>query len=347
MVARGGLNVLQAGTPLKQQCDSAILAITRRCPLRCRHCYEQFNLEETDTVPIARWKQVIQELQEIGVANIMLSGGEPMTRFEGVLELLEAGDKQRSDFHLHTSGQGVTPERVRLLKQAGLQAAAVGLEDVNPDRYDRLRQKTGAHATAIKALEIFNQAGIMTYVNLCATRQLIRSGELWDYFEMAKNLGVSFIQLLEPRPVGAFMYSNAGDLLEETDRETLRNFTLTGNRDKKYRDYPVIHDVAYVEHKDRMGCLMGGLSLLTIDAAGNVNPCVFVPVSFGNILQEDLQTIYQRMRIAIPRPVRKICPSLLLADLVRSKISSGSVPPIPFTAVESEWDKLLYSPKTT
>ena len=88
MVANGGLNVAVAGSPAKIQSDYVILALTRKCNLRCKHCYERFNLTQEDTVPVERWKEVIAELQKKGVSNIVLSGGEPMLRYDDVLELL-------------------------------------------------------------------------------------------------------------------------------------------------------------------------------------------------------------------------------------------------------------------
>jgi len=87
-----------------------------------------------------------------------------------------------------------------------------------------------------------------------------------------------------------------------------------------------------------MGCMMGGLSHLTIDSKGNVNPCVFLPVTFGNIMKEDFATIYARMRMAIPRPVHKACPSITLAETIRGRLRAGIVSPVPFEALRDEWE---------
>ena len=151
MAARGGLNIGAAGTPRKQHINSVFLGITRRCDLHCQHCYEHFNTGAEEVVPISVWKKVIRDVQAAGAGVIILSGGEPMLRYEGLLELLKAGDKDLSDFHIHTSGQGVTLERARELRRAGLIAAAVGLDDVDPARHDRLRGSAGSHQQAVRA----------------------------------------------------------------------------------------------------------------------------------------------------------------------------------------------------
>jgi sulfatase maturation enzyme AslB (radical SAM superfamily) len=117
MVANGGLNITAAGTPFKQQIDTSILGITRKCNYKCTHCYEHFNLGEADSVPISVWKSVINELQSSGVSIITLSGGEPMLRYDGLMELLKSADHSRSDFHIHTSGYEVTPQNALAMKK--------------------------------------------------------------------------------------------------------------------------------------------------------------------------------------------------------------------------------------
>ena len=108
MVAGGGLNLHAAGTALKAQIGMVLLGISRKCSLHCSHCYERFNVGQEEAVPISRWKEVLGEIQSVGAGVIVFSGGEPMERYEGLLQLLESGNKDLSEFHLHTSGQGVT-----------------------------------------------------------------------------------------------------------------------------------------------------------------------------------------------------------------------------------------------
>ncbi len=229
------------------------------------------------------------------------------------MELIRTGNKDLSDFHIHTSGFGVTLQKAKELKAAGLMAAAVGLDDFDAGRHDQLRGYKGAYDMAINALKCFNEAGVFTYVNTCATKEFIRSGDLWKLYDLVKELSVSVIQLLEPRPCGGFFDGNGDVLLSESDRKELTEFFIKGNTDKKYRDHPLVYYVAFVEGPDKMGCMMGGLSHFYIDSQGNVNPCVFMPVSFGNVSHEDFETIYLRMREYIPKPIHKTCPSVLLS----------------------------------
>ena len=162
MANRGGFNLADSGTGSSRHMYSAFLAITGSCPLHCRHCYERDNIGRDEEVPITRWKEVLLDVQEMGVAVVVLTGGEPMTRFDGLVEILASADKNLSEFHVHTSGHGVTPDRARKLRRAGLAAAGIGFDHWEKGRFDEIRGFHGAYDLARDAVRFFNEAGIFT-----------------------------------------------------------------------------------------------------------------------------------------------------------------------------------------
>lgn len=341
-VALGSLNFASAGTPSNRYLGQVILGIAPECSYSCAHCYEQRNLHRGAEVPKQRWAEVIRQLQAAGAGVIVLSGGEPMLRFETLLELLQGADKDRSDFHLHTSGDGVTAERARLLKAAGLSVAAVGLDDVDELRFDALRGSPGAFRRATTALEHFAAAGLLTCTNLCLTRDLVRSGGLWRYFDLVRDLGVGLVQLLEPRPCGGYGGRPIAELFDESDRRAVRDFVLEGNTSRRFAQHPLLYHLAEVEHSPVVGCTMGGISHFAIDTAGEVIPCVFAQVSFGSIQEEDLAPILSRMRQAVPRPIREGCPSILLGSHLEASLADHPERTPRFAELEPIWKGLLY-----
>jgi len=340
MVANGGLNIAMAGTAKKKQIDTVILGITRKCNYKCNHCYEHFNLSDSETVPLAKWKKVISELQESGVSIITLSGGEPMMRYEEVLEMLRSADHSRSDFHIHTSGYGVTSERACELKKAGLQAAGVGLDDCDPVRNDKLRGMNGAHEQALNAIRHFQNAGIFSYVNICLTKEFISSGELLKYLEMLKQLNVGIVRWLEPRPCGGYSDIDLSELLSPEEKNILTEFYIRTNTSAEFIDYPIISYEAFYEAPEHMGCTMGGNSQLYIDTLGNVEPCVFLPVSFGNIMNEDLIDILKRMKKAIYQPFKVSFPCVRLSTALKDKKNQGKSIPVSFEELSEEFESL-------
>lgn len=340
MVSNGGLNITASGTRYKKQVDTLILGLTGRCRYNCIHCYEYFNLNNSNEVPMVKWKDIIKKIQRSGVSIITFSGGEPMMRYDDLLELLKTADHSLSDFHIHTSGYDVTYDKAKELKCAGLNAAGIGLDDVNPERNDIFRGYKGAHEQAVKAIKCFQDAGIFTYVNFCPTSYIIRSREIMKYLDFMKDLNVGIVRWLEPKPCGSFLEAAGSRLLSNDDKEFLKQLYIRLNTSAEYKDYPLISYEAFMEAPGNLGCMMGGNSLLYIDTAGNVEPCVFMPVTFGNIMEEDIIVILERIKKAVPKPLHITCPSILLNQAFKSKVANGTKPPIPYNELIREFSEL-------
>lgn len=340
MVANGGLNLHAAGTSARAQIDKVFLGISKKCNYLCKHCYEYPNLDEGKPVPVELWKNVVTKLQKLGTSIIVLSGGEPMLRFEAIKTILESADKNLSDFHIQTSGDGVTPEKAFALKKAGISAAGISLDDFDPQRHDMFRNFKGAHKKALQAIECFNEAEIYTYINLCLNENMIQTKGLWTFLEFAKKLNVGAIVLLEPKPCGKYSSHIGKDFLSQESREIVTEFFLESNQNKKWRNYPFVAYLHHYERPERFGCLMGGLSHFYINTSGDVLPCPFLQVSFGNILEEEFLNIYARMRDAVPFPLKKECPSFHIADKLFT-VNAGNIPSlIPYTNIKKEWDQM-------
>jgi MoaA/NifB/PqqE/SkfB family radical SAM enzyme len=319
----------------------AILAVSADCPYRCGHCYERFNLDGPGEVPLERWRRLVTELQEIGVGVIVLSGGEPFERFDDVLDLVRTTNRNRSDVHVHTTGHGASPERVARLVDAGLAAAGVSLDHHDPLRHDAFRGHPGAFDAAARAVRLFAESGVLAYVNCTVTRDLVQDGGLERLRSLAVELGAGAIQILEPKPCGAWAGANLEAVYGPDERAAVRRFVEASRRPTRRAPGPVVYWPADAESAANLGCLMGGLSHLHVDSRGNVEPCVFLPVTFGNVLEEDFAAIYRRMREAVPRPLHARCPSLQLAERVGFDRRRQARLPVPYEAVRGEWQRLF------
>jgi sulfatase maturation enzyme AslB (radical SAM superfamily) len=69
-------------------------AITRKCPLRCEHCFEADNLNGKEAFTLDELKQVVDTFQQDDLAQFHLSGGEPMVRINDLEELIATSDRK-------------------------------------------------------------------------------------------------------------------------------------------------------------------------------------------------------------------------------------------------------------
>jgi MoaA/NifB/PqqE/SkfB family radical SAM enzyme len=273
---------------------STYISVTNKCRFNCWHCSKAYR--NGKNMPLNVILNTLKELQDMGICIIGFTGGEPLLR-EDLEQMVNAID-ERSVSILFTTGDGLTEDRAKKLKELGLFGIAISLDHFKPKVHDRLRRYNGAFDIAIKAVNISIRNGFYTMLQLVATKHLINKGEIWDYLNFAKNLGVHEIRIMEPMPTGYLIKDNQDCFLNEQERNELKKVHIEANKTSKY---PSISSFAYIEDKDLYGC-GAGFQHLYIDAEGNVCPCDFTPLSFGNVQKEGLAIAWQRLNNSFKRP---------------------------------------------
>jgi MoaA/NifB/PqqE/SkfB family radical SAM enzyme len=84
---------------------------------------------------------------------------------------------------------------------------------------------------------------------------------------------------------------NEKALLTPAERDLLIALHKKANRSS---EYPKVTVLPYIESARLFGCT-AGFNHIYIDASGNVCPCDFTPLSFGNIRHDDLEHILARL----------------------------------------------------
>ena len=146
------------------------------------------------------------------------------------------------------------------------------------------------------------------------------------------------MQMIEPS--GTIAMAEKAREMQQAGRKILTDLYIRMNTGVDYRDYPPVSYEAFSEAPGNMGCMMAGHSLLYIDSRGNVEPCVFMPVKFGNIMDENISDILIRMKNAVPWPLHTTCPSILLSQEIKRKKQSGVSIPVPYEDIKEEFYSL-------
>ena len=126
--------------------------ITRRCNLKCVHCYAHAkNIPFDNELSTTEGKQLIDDLAGFGVPVILFSGGEPLVR-KDLPELADYAVKKGMRAVISTNGTLIPPQTARTLKEIGLSYVGIsldGMEEIN----DRFRGVKGAFKSALKELK--------------------------------------------------------------------------------------------------------------------------------------------------------------------------------------------------
>lgn len=272
--------ILQPGSAGLQ---TIIFAITGKCPLNCNHCYESAYLSGEHDLTEKELSLILEKICKSGIRHIQFSGGEPLARFDVMLNLMDQCDND-FDLWLNTSGYGLTYEKAKRMKEKGMTGAIISLDHWDETRHNSFRNNSKSFFWATEAVRNCNKAGILVSLSLCPLRDFVTYENLSMYHEMSRELGAAFIRIMEPREAGRFKGKDV--MLGRKQVEVLDNFVLERNTGRKFRRYPIIQFPGH--HQRNMGCLGAGNRYIYIDPAGNFHPCPFCRNPLGSALTESI-----------------------------------------------------------
>ncbi|MBW2010614.1 MAG: 12,18-didecarboxysiroheme deacetylase [Deltaproteobacteria bacterium] len=161
--------------------------ITRRCNLKCVHCYAQAkDISFDNELSTLEGKKLIDDLAGFGVPVILFSGGEPLVR-KDLPELAAYAVEKGMRAVISTNGTLISPEKARILKDIGLSYVGIsidGMEQIN----DRFRGVKGAYQAALDGIRNCKAAGIK--VGLRFTINKINVAEIPDIFDLLEEMEI-------------------------------------------------------------------------------------------------------------------------------------------------------------
>ncbi len=274
----------------------AQVGLTNACPQDCEYCYNKRRTGvPMDTATILG---VIDDLREAGVAWLGFTGGEPLLN-QDIVDITAHASTDMA-VKLFTTGVGLTPRLAEDLVTAGLFSVAVSLDHWEPTRHDASRRYPGAFAAAVKAIGMFKAVpGLHVSVSSVLSREMIRTGQVEKLLTFLDSLGVDEAWLSELKPSAEDFWSDDMVIGEEERLELAR---LQDERNRAVRRSGqglAVNYLGHFEGAENFGC-NAGCKMVYVDAFGEVSPCVFLPMSFGNVRERPLKDMLLEMRGRFP-----------------------------------------------
>lgn len=271
--------------------NTVLMAITKKCPLQCEHCYEWDNLNKKEVLSSETLNKMIEKLQERGVSQIQFSGGEPLLKMDTLVTLLQ-NTTRKTDFWVTTSGFKLTEENAKRLKKAGLTGVIISLDHFIPEKHNEFRHFKSAFSWVIEGIKNAANEDLVVALSLCTTKEFVSESNVKQYMNLAKSLPVSFVQFLEPRAVGHFRGKDVAPSQKQID--LLEDIYTKMNFDSSYSDYPIITYHGYYQR--RQGCFSAGNKSIYVDTDGDINACPFCSKKYGNVLDDDFDKNLEALR---------------------------------------------------
>lgn len=271
---------------------TVVFSMTKACSYKCSHCYQRKDggpdLDDEMLCKTAR------DIQDNGVAMFDIEGGDPLVRYPRTLKLVNSLDN-RSEIWINTVGVHLTTDMLVEMKNAGLFGLMVSIHSSDPKIHDAFTGVEGSFDVACNALRLCRKTGVAAAVNSVLSEDEIRNGGLDRLMDIARELEADYVQLIHPKPAGKWLGKQDGMQRDTTLIQTLRNEHIRYNSRVKH-DYPSLAAQVFEEDESVMGCTCGGIDRFYVNATGEVQPCEFLNLSFGNVREEPFEDIYNRMR---------------------------------------------------
>ncbi len=261
----------------------AVVELTDKCNLRCKHCYGDF--VGSKILNIKEATIIVNQLKEAGCWRVTLSGGEPFVLGGDLSKMVELFRSNFNKLILVTNGTLIKKEYYTFLKNIDLVQVSL---DGPSEIHDFIRGK-GVFNKAINSIKWLKKNNINTVIMFTANKININS--FLPTIKIADNLGVKmFFERYTPK--------NKNDELSITNKEFFKisKVALLYNIESSDPIYNLYKNISKNNDKFLLspmfsGC-SAGISGIAITADLDVLPCVRIRKSIGNLHLESLLNIW-------------------------------------------------------
>lgn len=275
-----------------------VFSMTKRCTYKCPHCYQRRDANED--VPEELLLETTRNLRDAGVAMFDVEGGDPFLRFERLRKVLQELD-ERAEVWVNSTGANVDVPKLEQLKRDGLFGLMISVHSPDPEKHDAFTGIPGSFVMACDVARMCRELGLALALNSVLSEGEIKAGHLDRLMDLARDLDADYVQLIHPKP--------AGKWLENTE-QMQREHALIERVRAEHRRYnsstaaghPALAAQVAEEAPGSLGCTAGAVDRFYVNAAGEMQPCEFLNLSFGNLNEESFETVFRRMRSYFPVP---------------------------------------------
>ncbi len=255
------------------------------CNMACQHCSikkmqnkNRRQLTPNDLVGL------YEQANEIGISRTVITGGEPLI-FLDLDDVVGAIDPKKFYISIDTNGWFFNLRMAKHLKEIGVDRIQPSLDSLYPYEHNEFRRKSGAFERCVKSVSIAKEAGLNIFMQTVVDKERLYSQEFIDYIKYFNEEGVDvFVTFL--KPVGAAQ----GWLDHLINEEDLKYFEIL---EKKYKVFN--HLTSAYERNPERQCI-AGRNIFSVTAYGDVLACPYFYCSFGNVFDEPLKDILQRIQ---------------------------------------------------
>lgn len=290
--------------------------ITYACNLKCKHCYASAGKTLEDELTTEEAKQVIDKLDRVSVPIVAFSGGEPLVR-KDFLELARYTIDKGIYVAVATNATLITKEKAHEIKEAGIEFVQISLDGSSAETHDSFRGINGVFEKTLQGIKNCVEEGL--FVNIATTATKYNYDEIPKIMDLCEQLSVNWFMLYNFVPTGRGEFIAENDLSPDEREKVLKELwrkLKSGSKVNVLSTAPQFARVALeseigenekivpthfanpslskelVNLAEFIGGCGCGRFYCAIRPNGNIEPCVFFPLTVGNIKEDDFENLW-------------------------------------------------------
>lgn len=236
--------------PLKM----ALIEITTKCCLKCVHCYNQ-NIRNRKEMTFHEICSVLDQLADMGVLFLRLTGGEPFLRND-FWKILEYARKKEFTVSLNSNGALITAEVAKRLAKNRISFVGISIYGMNENDYKLTTGVKGIFRKVMSAIEQMKKEGVVFFLKAIVLRE--NFSQVKAFTEMVKKLKVGHRILPEIMPC---IDGYKGPLKHRLNYQQLKELFI---RNKQY----------FITSVPPNRLLCSNVDSIYINSEGQVAPCL-------------------------------------------------------------------------
>ncbi len=273
---------------------AATIGITGKCQFSCKHCSAADRDPERPEMSYDEIRRVIDQCLALGVSNITFTGGEPLLN-ENLTRLIDSVPSELAVTQVFTNAAALNSSKISELKSAGLYGLQISLDSADPTEHDQMRGYKGAFTAVERGVREAREQGVLVGISTYATRDRIDKGFLLYIASLVHNWGANEITVFDAIETGR-LRGKKELLIDKMSRRKLIADMKTIN--KRYRGKLRVVTQSWTNSGQSFSRFIGCLAAkfqIHITAQGDLTPCDFTPLSFGNIREASISELWHKL----------------------------------------------------
>ena len=281
------------------------LNLTRRCNLRCAHCYLDAGTRADGGSAELSTDEVRSLLDDIAALSdetmVVFTGGEPMLRRDLTALVAHAAGLGLMAV-IGTNGMLLDDARARELREAGLQGVGISVDSLDPDFHDAFRGRTGSWARAMAAIDACRRNDLRFQIHFSVNDD--NADELDDMVAFARDSGAFVLNVFFLVCTGRGQ--EATNVSVDTHDRVLRRITEIARDESglmvRAKCAPHFKRMAWeldptwpitAAHGYEAGGCLAGTRYCRVTPEGGITACPYMEEEVGSVREADFAAIWR------------------------------------------------------